>query len=102
MEQLKQAILESIGEIYKKCYIGPLKITKFKSGGYDVAIGLDCEEKPIHIAAQLEWNDFLKYFKQEIRKARLSDSHFYTGYKRYGNYIQLPVDHRDSIKVVEQ
>jgi hypothetical protein len=51
MEQLKQAILESIGEIYKKCYIGPLKITKFKSGGYDVAIGLDCEEKPIHIAA---------------------------------------------------
>lgn len=102
MEQLKQAILESIGEIYKKCYIGPLKIAKLKAGGYDVAIGLDCEEKPIHIAAQLGWDDFLKYFKQEIRKARLSDSHFYTGYKRYGNYRQLPIDHSCCVKVVEK
>jgi hypothetical protein len=54
MEPLKQAILEAITEVYKKCYLGNLKITKLKPCGYDVALGLDCDEKPFHIAASLE------------------------------------------------
>lgn len=93
MEPLKQAILEAITEVYKKCYLGNLKITKLKPCGYDVALGLDCDEKPFHIAASLEEQDFIKYFKQELRRSRLSDSHFYTGYKTMYNYRQYPINH---------
>lgn len=102
MEQLKQAILDTITKVYKKCYIGRLDIVKFKHGGYDVSIYLDCDERPLHIAAQLEFEDFLQYFEQELRRARLTDSHYYTGYKTFNHQRQYPICHHDSIKVIEK
>lgn len=93
MEQLRQAILVLIGEVYNKCYIGNLKITKLDPIGYDVSLGLDCDERPLHIAASLEWEDFLIYFKEELRKARLTSSNYYTGYQSFNNERQYPIDH---------
>jgi len=35
-EELRQAILTIIGDLYKKCYIGPLKIVPLSTIGWDV------------------------------------------------------------------
>ena len=96
MDKLKQAILDTNFEKYDKCYIGPLEIKEIKPFGYDVALGFDRFEAPLHIAAQLEWNDFLTYFKKELSTRHLSDIHFYTGYKT-DTYDQphraIPINH---------
>ena len=87
MDILEQAILDIICKRYRSKYVGPLKITELPGGGWDVAICLMNEEKPLHIAAQLEWDDFLKYFDEEIRKRHLHHTHYYTGYQSYmGEY----------------
>lgn len=96
IETLKQAILDIIGELYKKCYIGPLKIVPLRTIGWDVQLGLDNDERPIHIAAELEGDDFLKYFRQEMRLRHLNDIHFYTGYKYDAfdqPYHRVPCNH---------
>ncbi len=80
-EELRQAILTIIGDLYKKCYIGPLKIVPLSTIGWDVQLGLDCDERPIHIAIELEDEQFLKYFREEMRWRRLANVNFYTGYK---------------------
>lgn len=81
MDQLRQAILDIIFNQYKKCYIGPLKIVPLKTEGWDVQLGLDCDERPIHIAIELDDDKFLKYFREEMRWRHLGDINFYTGYK---------------------
>lgn len=105
MERLKQAILDIIFDQYKKCYIGPLVITKMKPCGYDVALGLDNAERPIHIAAQLDMKDFLKFFREEMRWRHLGDSHFYTGYKfdvaDDEVYRAQPINHACHAKLIE-
>ena len=96
-KDLRQAILDIILEHYHKCYYGPLKIKKLPEGGWDVALGLDCYEKPIHIAAQLDDEQFLIYFCNEIRRSRLAESNFYTGYRTdYASkdpFYGYPIDH---------
>ncbi len=98
MDSLKQVILDIIKECYGKCYIGPLRIKRL-NGGWDVSLGFQNEEKPIHIAAQLEWNDFLKYFKEEIRHRHLGHDHFYTGYIKYPEGEPIPIDRTEHAKV---
>lgn len=78
---LDQAIRELIFKVYGECYIGKLKIKQLDHGGYDLILGLDVDEKPLHIAADYEWNDFLKYIEQELRSRHLHTTKYYTGYK---------------------
>lgn len=77
----EQVIRDIIGEVYHCCYVGKLKIKKLKPVGYELIIALDMEEKPIHIAAQLHWEDFLKFIRQELRDRHLHSASYYTGYK---------------------
>ena len=49
--------------------------------GYEVILGLDTIEKPLHIAAELPWEEFLKFMEEELRKRHLHTTEYYTGYK---------------------
>ena len=92
MDSLKQAILDIIYRCYEKHYIGPMKVKALPGGGWDLQLGFQNEEKPLHIAAQLEDKDFLKYVESEIRKRHLSHEHFYTGYQKYPEGEPIPID----------
>lgn len=87
MVSIKQAILDIILKCYDRCYVGPLRVKELPGGGYDVQLGFQNDEKPIHIAAQMDKKDFLKYFEQEMRKRHLAHDHFYTGYQVIPNDI---------------
>lgn len=97
IDQLKQAILDIIFDYYKKCYIGYLYISPLPEKGWDVGLGMFNDERPIHIAAQLDFDNYLKFFTQEIRNRHLSDTNFYTGYKSdiFDNppYMPNPINH---------
>lgn len=70
-----QAILECFTEVYGKCYIGSLIINKIP-GGFDIGIGFNHRETPLHIMGQMDEEDFIKYFKKELRKRHFDhDSH---------------------------
>lgn len=84
-----RVIRELIYKVYGELYIGKLKVKKLDTGGYDLILGLDVDEKPLHIAADLEWEEFLKYLEQELRSRHLHTTKYYTGYK-----IDIPNDKR--------
>lgn len=99
MVDLKQAILDIIKECYGKCYIGPLRIREMPGGGWDVQLGFQNDERPIHIAAQLDIDSFLKYFREEIRHRHLAHDHFYTGYTKYPEGEPRPINKTEHAKV---
>jgi hypothetical protein len=51
MDITKQVILDAIEEVYKKRYVGTLKITKLKPVGYNIRLGMNNDDKPINISA---------------------------------------------------
>lgn len=83
MDITKQVILDAIEEVYKKRYVGTLKITKLKPMGYNIRLGMNNDDKPINISAQLEGENFLKFFKQELRDRGWNTIHWFLGYKVY-------------------
>ena len=68
-EQFGQAILECFSEVYGKSYIGSLFITKLPKG-FDVAIGFNHRETPLHITAELDEDKYIEFFKKELRERR--------------------------------
>lgn len=76
-----QVIRDLIYKVYGKCYIGKLKIKHLQPVGYELLLMLDCDEKPLHIAAQLQWNEFLEFIEKELRIRHLHTTSYYTGYK---------------------
>jgi hypothetical protein len=51
MDITKQVILDAIEEVYKKRYVGTLKITKLTPVGYNIRLGMNNDDKPINISA---------------------------------------------------
>lgn len=94
-DQFIQAIHDTIFEVYKKCYIGHLRIHRLPGGAIDLVLGFNAPENPIHICAQLDDESFLKYLKQELHNRRLTDIKFYTGYKTdmFEPHMAQPIDH---------
>lgn len=81
METLANSLKQAIEDVYQQQYVGVLKLTKLKPLGYSVSIYLQ-SERPIIIAAQLEnEQDFIKFFKKEIRERSLNTVKYFTGYK---------------------
>lgn len=68
--KLKNEILALIQKIYCAKYIGTLEVYRSISSGIIVRFGLNCNEKPIYIAAELPDDKFLKYMEKEIRSRR--------------------------------
>lgn len=79
--KLEAAIRELICKVYGFAYIGKLKVAELEYGGYEVNITLGIEDQPLHISAQLEWEDFLKFIEKELRSRHLHSAKYYTGYK---------------------
>lgn len=77
---MKDKILDLIYKIYNRCYIGKLEVTPLNPIGYDISMELHSDERPLHIAAELSDDEFLKFFEKELRSRHLATDHFYTGY----------------------
>ena len=97
MDITEQVILDVIEEEYNKRYIGTLKVTKIKPFGYNVRLGMNNDERPINISAQLEGEKFLKFFKQELRDRSWDHSKWFLGYKVYPDN-GCPIDSRCNCK----
>ncbi len=98
MEAKERQIRDIFFEVYDKCYIGYLEIKEILPFGYSVAIGFDRTHNPLYVTAELEWDDFCKFFKQELRDRRLSSTQYYNGYKYDAfdqPYHRVPINHHD-------
>ena len=81
MEELKQTLICIIEEVYQKQYIGKLQVERLNPVGLVVKLGLNVDEKPIVIAADLEDDKFLDFFRKEVREKRLDEIKFFRGFK---------------------
>lgn len=81
---MEEKILELIRKVYNRNYVGKLKVNKLPNG-YQVILGLNNIDKPLTISADLEDDDFLKFFEQELRDRHLHYSHYSEGYRVYSN-----------------
>ena len=81
LTEIEQAILESIRNTYCVNYTGTLDVEELKPIGYKVRLGIQNDERPITIMAELPLKQFLKFFVQELRDRHLNDVHYYTGYR---------------------
>ena len=79
MDELKEMLICIIEEVYQKKYIGKLQVERLNPIGLVVKLGLNVEEKPIVIAADLEDNKFLDYFKKEVRERHLHTTKYFLG-----------------------
>ena len=95
MDITEQVILDAIEEVYNKRYVGTLKVTKIKPFGYNVRLGMNNDDKPINISAQLEGEKFLKFFKEELRNRSWNHIKWFLGYKVYPDN---PIDSKCSCK----
>lgn len=84
---LDQAIRDLIFNTYGVCYTGRLRVKHLLTGGYELIMYFDVEEKPIRIYADLPWDKFLEFIKQELRNRHWHSTKYYTGYK-----IDFPYD----------
>lgn len=75
-EELEQVTREYILDIYKKQYIGKIKIQKLDPIGYSIHLGLHVPERPLVIYAELEDSKFLKFLRQELKTRRLDSVHY--------------------------
>lgn len=81
METLANNLKQAIEDVYQKKYVGVLRLTKLKPIGYSVSLYLQ-SERPINIAAQIEnQQEFIKFFKKEMRERSLDSVKYFTGYK---------------------
>lgn len=81
LTETEQAILESIRNTYCVDYTGTLDVEELKPIGYKVRLGIQNDERPLTIMAELPLDKFLKFFVQELRDRHLNDVHYYTGYR---------------------
>lgn len=81
--KLRNEILALIQKIYCAKYIGTLEVYRIIPLGVIVCFGLNCNEKPIYIAAELPDDKFLKYMEKEIRSRRFDFVKYFLGYKEY-------------------
>ena len=68
-------------KVYCVDYKGTLDVEELKPIGYKVRLGIQNDERPLTIMAELPLDKFLKFFIQELRDRHLNDVHYYTGYR---------------------
>lgn len=81
IQELEQAILDIILDLYNECYIKKLHVHKFGENSYNCEIYLNTDSQPINIAADLDEDSFLTYVYEELRRRHLFSDKYYTGYK---------------------
>lgn len=83
-QQFAQAIQKCFSEVYGSEYTGPMKINKLKDG-FEVELGFNLKDYPLRIAAQLGEDDFIEYFKKEIKNRHFTSSKYYHVSRVSGN-----------------
>lgn len=79
-QELEAAILEGVQDIYKKKYVGRLKVQELPSG-YQMKMWLNHPEAPLVIAAELSDEKFVSFILKELRSRHLELTEYFTGYK---------------------
>ncbi len=87
-EEIKQKILSLIEEIYKKKYIGKLWVRKMTPIGFQAKFGLNNDDKPLVITAELSDKDFIKFMRQELIDRRMDFVKYFIGVKTYPDQCQ--------------
>lgn len=82
-QECKEKILQLIEDVYNKKYIGTIKVTKINPIGYTIRLGMNNNDKPIMISAELSDDKFIKFFRQELLDRHWDYIKFYFGYKNY-------------------
>jgi len=82
-QELIDGILSLIEDTYKKKYIGTIKVKKLKPIGWRVRLGMNNDDKPLYITAELPDNKFLKFFRLELLDRNWDCSEYFEGYKSY-------------------
>lgn len=81
--EIEQAILNYFTEVYDVKYVGTIKIKKMKPKGISVRLGIPNDYKPMFISADLEDQQFLNFFKKELRNRHMELVDFFKGIKTY-------------------
>lgn len=72
-EEFGQAILDCFSEVYGKCFTGKIVISKLPDR-IDVGLGLFSDIDLLHISAQLNEEEFIPFFKKELKRHRIDAS----------------------------
>lgn len=91
-QELEQAILDMIRELYCKEYTGRLDVKETfytfpgeepEHLGYKVEIGLNKDEKPLSIACDGSDKEFLQFIRQELMERSLDRTSYFTAIQLY-------------------
>ncbi len=83
LNELRKQILCLFEEQYKKRYTGHIWIKELQPVGYEVKLGINNDDKPLVISAELPYNQFLQFIKKEIHDRRMDFVKYFMGYKIY-------------------
>lgn len=79
-QEIKQAILEAVMDIYHEKYVGKLDVNELKNG-FQALFYFNKQETPIAISAELPAEKFIKFIKKELRERHFEIVKYFTGYK---------------------
>lgn len=88
IQNIKQYILEQIKQLYKKEYTGKLWVSELNPIGYQIKFGMNNNDKPLVISAELECNQFLKFMRKELIDRRMDLVKYFIGVKTYPDQCQ--------------
>lgn len=95
IQELEQAILELIQNMYECKYVGLLKVTKLPVG-YKLQLGWRHDDYPLSIMSDSPTEeDFINYIKEELRSRKLNKVKYFTGYKIYPGQLNT-CEHDDT------
>lgn len=79
-QEIEQAILEAVQDIYHKKYVGRLQVIKL-SKGYTLKMWFNKPEASISISAEMDAKQFINYIKQELKNRHFELVQYFLGYK---------------------
>lgn len=79
-QDIEQAILEAVQDIYHKKYVGKLEVRQL-SKGYQLLMWFNKPEAPITISAECSAQNFIKFIRKELRERHFELVQYFTGYK---------------------
>lgn len=79
-QDIEQAILEAVQDIYHKKYVGKLEVRQL-SKGYQLLMWFNKPEAPITISAECSAENFIKFIRKELRERHFELVQYFTGYK---------------------
>lgn len=79
-QEIEQAILEAVTDIYHKKYVGKIEVVQ-ENGGYTLRMGFNKPWCPISISAELNAEQFIDFIKKELKSRHFELVKYFSGYK---------------------